>query len=143
MSLAAKLAAGALVLLAIAAGTFYVRELLTELAERTHELDDANKGIESRDATIKRLRDDAEDKAKQQRQLDQTRASVAAQLTDVLQENRRLRDENASVREWSDTALPFDVARLHNTPAATGAADYRAGMPVSEPLYVPGDGAPQ
>jgi LysB family phage lysis regulatory protein len=141
MSVAAKIAAGLLVLLAAAAGTLYVRMLRADLADSTHRLETALQGIAQRDDTIRRLADDAADKARQQEQLDRSRASIAAQLTDTLHENRRLRDENAEIRAWADTPLPADVARLHDRPAQTGADGHAATMPDGAALYVPGDGA--
>ncbi|WP_043201713.1 Rz-like lysis system protein LysB [Paraburkholderia acidipaludis] len=141
MSLTAKILAGLLVLVAIDLGVVYVRALHTELDERTQQLDDARQGIVDRDDTINRLQADAADKAKQQQQLDRARSAIAAQLDTALQENRRLRDENAEVRAWADTPLPFDVARLHNTPAQTGAGDYAAAVSDRAALRAPSDGA--
>jgi LysB family phage lysis regulatory protein len=139
MSLAAKILAGLLVLVAIDLGVVYVRALHSELDERTQQLDDARQGIADRDDTINRLQDDAADKAKQQQQLDRARSAITSQLDAALQENRRLRDENAEIRAWADTPLPFDVARLHNTAAQTGADDYAAAVSDRVALHAPGD----
>ncbi|MEX4004910.1 Rz-like lysis system protein LysB [Paraburkholderia sp. EG285A] len=140
MSLAAKLAAVLVALLAVAAAAFYVRELHAELAESALQLANANQGIADRDGTIKRMKDDADEKAKQQKQLDGTRAAIASQLETVQQENRRLKSENAEIRAWADTPLPFDIARLHDTPAQTGADDYAAAVSDRAALHAPGDG---
>ncbi|PYE27973.1 LysB family phage lysis regulatory protein [Paraburkholderia silvatlantica] len=140
MSIAARIGAALVALLAVAAAVFYVRELRAELAESALQLAGANRGIVDRDDTIKRLQDDAAEKARQQKQLDSTRAAIASQLETVLTENRRLKDENAEIRAWADTPLPFDIARLHNTPAQTGADDYAAAVSDRAALHAPGDG---
>ncbi|MEM5403901.1 Rz-like lysis system protein LysB [Paraburkholderia unamae] len=127
-------------LLTAAAGVFYVRELRAELAESAQQLASANQGIADRDGTIKRMKDDANEKAMQQKQLDGTRAAIAFQLETVQQENRRLKSENAEIRAWADTPLPFDIARLHDTPAQTGADDYAAAVSDRTALHAPGDG---
>jgi LysB family phage lysis regulatory protein len=141
MSLTAKILTGLLVLIAIGLGVVYVSALHTELEERTQQLDDARQGIADRDDTIKRLQDDAADKAKQQQRLDRARSAIASQLDAALQENRRLRDENAEVRAWADTPLPFDVGRLHNTAAQTGVGDYASAMSDRAALHAASDGA--
>lgn len=140
MSIGAKIGAALVALLAVAAVVFYVRELRAELAESALQLAGANQGIVDRDDTIKRLQDDAAEKARQQKQLDSTRAAIASQLETALQQNRRLKDENAEIRAWADTPLPFDIARLHNTAAQTGVDDYAAAVSDRAALHVPGDG---
>lgn len=141
MSLTVKIGASALALLALAAAVCYVRELRAELAASAQQLDVARQGITDRDDTIKRLQHDAADKAQQQQKLDRARASIASQLDTALQENRRLKDENAEIRAWADTPLPFDIARLHDTTAQTGADDHAAAVSDRAALLVPGDGA--
>ncbi|WP_343675138.1 Rz-like lysis system protein LysB [Paraburkholderia heleia] len=140
MSIAARIGAALVALLAVAAAVFYVRELRAELAESALQLAGANQGIVDRDDTIKRLQDDAAEKARQQKQLDSTRAAIASRLETALTENRRLKDENAEIRAWADTPLPFDIARLHDTPAQTGADDYAAAVSDRTALHAPGDG---
>ncbi|CAI0933294.1 phage lysis regulatory protein, LysB family [Serratia plymuthica] len=40
------------------------------------------------------------------------------------QKIQRLLNENQTLRDWFNTALPADVARLHQRPGFIGAADY-------------------
>lgn len=40
------------------------------------------------------------------------------------QKIQRLLNENQVLRDWFDTPLPADIARLHQRPGFTGAADY-------------------
>lgn len=141
MSIGAKLIAGLLALVALDLGVVYVRALHTILDERTQQLANARQDIADRDYTIERLKNDAADKASQQEKLDRTRTVIASQLDAALQENRRLKDENAEIRAWADTPLPFDIARLHNTAAQTGADDYAATVSDGAALHAPGDGA--
>ncbi|WP_080419641.1 Rz-like lysis system protein LysB [Burkholderia ubonensis] len=132
---AAKLAAGLLVLAACAAGALYVRELHADLAAARQQLGDARQGLADRDGTIRRLRQDAADRASQQARLDRTQNAIASKLDAVRLENRRLIDENAALRAWADTRLPDDVVRLQATPALTGADDYVGSLPDGEPVH--------
>ncbi|RKF33391.1 Rz-like lysis system protein LysB [Paraburkholderia fungorum] len=139
-ALAAKCIAGVVVLLALVVGVLYVRELRAELADTAHQLETSQQDVTDRDGTIRRLQQDAADKARQQAQLDRTQGAIATTLSATQQENRRLLDENAALRAWSDTRLPDDVIRMHTSPALTGADDYIAGMPDGDALHIPGDG---
>lgn len=140
-AIAAKLIGGALVLLAIAAGVQYVRELRAELAERTQQLDAARQGIADRDKTIDRLKKDADDKEKQQKQLDTSTGKVAATLAANQQEHRRVINETPDARAWADTLLPDGIVRLQSSPDLTGADDYSARMPAGDTLHAASDGA--
>lgn len=140
-AIAAKLIGGALVLLAIAAGVLYVRELRAELAERTQQLDAARQGIADRDKAIDRLKKDADDKAQQQTQLDTSTTKVAATLAANQQEHRRIINETPDARAWADTALPDGIVRLQSSPDLTGADDYSARMPAGDALHAASDGA--
>lgn len=59
------------------------------------------------------------------------------------QKIQRLLNENQQLRDWFNTALPADVARLHQRPGFTGAADYLRWLSESEsvphPSQPPGD----
>lgn len=55
----------------------------------------------------------------------------------------RLSHENQSVRDWRDTPLPADLARMLQRPALRGSADYRnAPLPYGDPLPPAGSPAP-
>lgn len=141
-AIAKTIGASALTLLALTSCVLYLRAMRAELIDMRHQLADATRSIAARDGMIKRLRDDAQDKAKQQAQLDRANGAIAATLTRVRQENRRLNDENALLRAWADSPLPADVIRMSASPALTGADDYRAAMSAGRALSPPGDGAP-
>ncbi|WP_102817429.1 Rz-like lysis system protein LysB [Burkholderia ubonensis] len=136
--LAAKLAAGLLVLAACVAGALYVRELHADLATARLQLADVRQGLADRDGAIRRLQQDAADRARQQARLDRTQNAIASKLDAVRLENRRLIDENAALRAWADTRLPDDVVRLQATPALTGADDYVGPLPDGEPVHAAG-----
>jgi LysB family phage lysis regulatory protein len=138
-AIAAKLVAGAVALLAIAAGVLYVRELRAELASMQLEASQAKGDLADRDETIRRLQDDAADKAKQQRKLDADRNGIDAKLAGIQGDIRKLTDENAEFRAWASGALPADVIRMHTSPAFTGATDYLARVPGSDTLHPAGD----
>ncbi|MGB8667748.1 MAG: Rz-like lysis system protein LysB [Serratia inhibens] len=50
------------------------------------------------------------------------------------QKIQRLLNENQQLRDWFNTALPADVARLHQRPGFTGAADYLRWLSDGEPM---------
>lgn len=50
------------------------------------------------------------------------------------QKIQRLLNENQILRDWFNTPLPADVARLHQRPAFTGTADYLRWLSDSEPV---------
>jgi len=54
------------------------------------------------------------------------------------QKIQRLLNENQTLRDWFNTALPADVARLHQRPGFTGAADYLRWLSESESVPNPG-----
>jgi LysB family phage lysis regulatory protein len=141
-AIAKTLAASAITLLALSSSVLYVRTLRAELIDTRRDLADATRSIAVRDGTIEHLRQDAQNKAKQQAQLDIANGAIAATLASVRQKNRRLIDENALLRAWADGPLPADVIRMSASPALTGADDYRAAMPSAGPVYAAGDGAP-
>ncbi|MGQ8841078.1 Rz-like lysis system protein LysB [Serratia sp. TSA_7] len=50
------------------------------------------------------------------------------------QKIQRLLNENQTLRDWFNTALPADVARLHQRPGFIGAADYLRWLSDGEPM---------
>ena len=79
-----------------------------------------------------------------------TQAEAAAQLQSQLGELsmtaatradtiKRLKRENAELKEWADRPLPDPVVRLLQRPALTGAADYQAHL--SSPGALPTAGS--
>jgi LysB family phage lysis regulatory protein len=140
-AIAAKLVAGVVALLVIVAGVLYVRELRAELAGAQDSAKRAKDDLAARDETIRRLQDNAVDKANQQRKLDADRTSIDAKLAGIRDEIRRYNNESAEFRAWAAGALPADVIRMHTSPALTGAADYLARVPGGDALHTAGDGA--
>ncbi|HFI5325136.1 TPA: Rz-like lysis system protein LysB [Serratia liquefaciens] len=54
------------------------------------------------------------------------------------QKIQRLLNENQTLRDWFNTPLPADVARLHQRPGFTDAADYLRWLSDGEPVPDPG-----
>lgn len=133
--LVVRVVAGAIALLMLGAAVLYVRELRAELADTAHQLDTAKQGNVDRDETIRLMKKDADAKARQQAQLDKSTSDVSAKLAAAKQQIRNLLNENPIVRAWADTALPADIVRLSASPAYTGATDYIAAMPASDPMH--------
>ncbi|WP_413514424.1 Rz-like lysis system protein LysB [Serratia proteamaculans] len=50
------------------------------------------------------------------------------------QKIQRLLNENQNLRDWFNTSLPADVARLHQRPGFTGAANYLRWLSGGEPV---------
>ena len=140
-AIAAKLVACVVALLVIVAGVMYVRELRAELAGAQDTAKRAKEDLAARDETIRRLQDNAADKANQQRKLDADRTSIDAKLAGIRDEIRRYNNESAEFRAWAAGALPADVVRMHTSPALIGAADYLARVPGGDALHAAGDGA--
>ncbi|WP_321815683.1 MULTISPECIES: Rz-like lysis system protein LysB [unclassified Paraburkholderia] len=139
--LLAKLIACAVAGAVLVGGVVYVRALRADLADTTHQLDDARTAIAGRDKTIDGLRKNASEKAGQQKQLDTSTGTVATKLAAARQEIRKVINENPIVRTWADTPLPDDVVRLSRSAAATGADAYRAGVSDDIALHTARDGA--
>ena len=109
--------AGALVVLALVAGWFYVKALRADLATAQLDAHDAQETVGRRDALIVDLQ-------KQQRanapQLAQLEEGIAADLAARQSELETLKRESETVRAWAAGALPDDVVRLYASPALTG-----------------------
>ena len=58
---------------------------------------------------------------------------TAANRADTI---KRLKRENAELKEWADRPLPDPVVRLLKRPTITGAADYQAHLSGADPLQV-------
>ncbi|WP_459177408.1 Rz-like lysis system protein LysB [Ewingella americana] len=81
-------------------------------------------GIESRDAAINRLNDEAVTRERQEQAL-RTQLSQAGQLARVREVHiQRLLNENQEMRDWYAAPLPDGIGRMHQRPAFTSAADY-------------------
>ncbi|MBU9818517.1 LysB family phage lysis regulatory protein [Rahnella sp. BCC 1045] len=81
-------------------------------------------GIESRDAAINRLSDDALRRERQEQTL-RAQLSQAGQLArDREIHLQRLLNENQEMRDWYSARLPDGISRLHQRPAFASAADY-------------------
>lgn len=139
-AIAAKCFAGVVALLVIVAGLLYVRELRAELAGALDTVKRTKDDLATRDETIRHLRSDAADKAKQQLKLDADRNSIDTKLAGIRDEIRRYNNESADFRAWAAGALPADVIRMHTSPALVGAADYLARVPGGDTLHAAGDG---
>jgi LysB family phage lysis regulatory protein len=65
-----------------------------------------------------------------QRQLGDLTITAATRADTI----KRLKRENAELKEWADRPLPDPVIRLLQRPAITGAADYQAHLSGPDPL---------
>lgn len=140
--LAAKLAAIACVLLAIAASWFYVKSILAERDDAQDKARTAQETVGRRNATITDLQKKEREHANALAQLEAKRQDIAAQLEQSARDFESLKDEKPDVRAWADTPLPADIVRLYNRPAITGAGDESgAAMRARDPLHAASDGA--
>lgn len=65
-----------------------------------------------------------------QRQLGDLTITAATRADTI----KRLKRENAELKEWADRPLPDPVIRLLQRPAITGAADYQAHLSGADPM---------
>ncbi len=69
-----------------------------------------------------------------QRQLGDLTITAATRADTI----KRLKRENAELKEWADRPLPDPVIRLLQRPTITGAADYQAHLSGGDPLPTAG-----
>ncbi|MFM4795912.1 Rz-like lysis system protein LysB [Aeromonas caviae] len=69
-----------------------------------------------------------------QRQLGDLTITAATRADTI----KRLKRENAELKEWADRPLPDPVVRLLQRPTLTGAADYQAHLSGGDPLQTAG-----
>lgn len=139
-AIAARLGSIALVVLALAAGGFYVKALRAELAEAQDAARTAQETVGRRDATIAELQRKARDDARDIAQLEAKRQGIAAELSQYETDFEALKHENDTLRAWADGALPDDVVRLYKRPAITGADEFLSAMRARRALHAAGDG---
>ncbi|HDR8929210.1 TPA: hypothetical protein QDA78_005674 [Burkholderia vietnamiensis] len=137
--IALRLAATALVVLALVAGWFYVKSLRAELTAAQGDAREAHETVGQRDATIADLQTKAREHAKALVQLEAKRDGIAARLAQTETDFEALKNENEALRAWADSRLPDDVVRLYERPALTGADAYLA-MRARRALHAAGDG---
>ena len=137
--IALRAAAIALVVLAIAAGWFYVKALRAELVDAQNTARTAQETVGRRDAAIADMQNKEREHAKALAQLDAKRAGIAASLAQSETDFEALKHENEALRAWADGALPDDVVRLYDRPAITGADAYLA-MRARRALHAAGNG---
>jgi len=103
------------------------------LGQAQAEIASLRKEISQHGAVINRIQADAQCRITERLALSETRNAVVKHRETVHQQRRRL-NEDAIVRTWGDTPLPTDIARLHNSPALTGANAYLDHLPGSQPV---------
>lgn len=138
-AIALRVLAVALVVLAIAAGWFYVKALRAELADAQNTARTAQETVGRRDATIADMQKIEREHATALAQLEAKRERIAASLAQTETDFKALKHENEALRAWADSPLPDDVVRLYSRPAITGADDWLA-MRAGHALHAAGDG---
>lgn len=71
----------------------------------------------------------------QTQELLQAQQRVQSSLATRQTEIRRLQTDVNEIRTWADQPLPVDIQRVLQHPAANGAGDYGAAVPVGDPLH--------
>ncbi|EKN4058355.1 Rz-like lysis system protein LysB [Yersinia enterocolitica] len=90
--------------------------------------------IESRDSSLIQLQEQAQRQAKSERILRQSLSDANHLSQSREQKIQRLLNENKALRNWSVTALPADVIRLHQRPSFANPNDYLRWLSDSEQL---------
>jgi LysB family phage lysis regulatory protein len=138
-AIALRVLAVALVVLAIAAGWFYVKALRAELVDAQNTARTAQETVGRRDATITDMQKKEREHTTALAQLEAKRERIAASLAQNETDFEALKHENEALRVWADSPLPDDVVRLYSRPAITGADDWLA-MRAGHALHAAGDG---
>jgi LysB family phage lysis regulatory protein len=138
-AIALRVLAVALVVLAIAAGWFYVKALRAELVDAQNTARSAQETVGRRDATIADMQKKEREHTTALAQLEAKRERIAASLAQTETDFEALKHENEALRAWADSPLPDDVVRLYSRPAITGADDWLA-MRAGHALHAAGDG---
>ena len=138
-AIALRVLAVALVVLAIAAGWFYVKALRAELVDAQNAARTAQETVGRRDATIADVQNKEREHTTALAQLEAKRDRIAASLAQTETDFEALKHENEALRAWADSPLPDDVVRLYSRPAIAGADDWLA-MRAGHALHAAGDG---
>ena len=138
-AIALRVLAVALVVLAIAAGWFYVKALRAELVDAQNTARTAQETVDRLDATIADMQNKEREHTTALAQLEAKRERIAASLAQTETDFEALKHENEALRAWADSSLPDDVVRLYSRPAITGADDWLA-MRADHALHAAGDG---
>lgn len=109
-----------------------------QLGSQAEDLTQARADLAGRDALLGHYRQQSQRNAA----LATSQAAELANLTTALQARslrlKQLERDNDTLRDWAATALPEPVIRLHQHPAITGAAAYRAWLSASGAVPVAG-----
>jgi LysB family phage lysis regulatory protein len=105
------------------------------------EISGAKQAIKDRDDIISTLKAAAVANKKSLAKLEADRQGIASTLSERENLIESLQHENATIRNWADTALPDAIASLRERPAITGAGGYRQRLPASDALQPAGGGA--
>ena len=101
----------------------------------------AEQAIVERDAAMKMLKEAAAKNRQSLGKLQADRESIAATLTKRERTIESLQYENATIRNWAESALPDAIAGLREHAAITGADAYRQRLPAGDALQPAGDSA--
>ncbi len=111
-------------LLALFALGVYSHHLRGQLATVNRTVATLSAGIESRDAAIARLQTESAEREKSELALRVSLGYASSAARNREAKMQRLITENATLKDWFNTALPNDVIRLQQRPAFTNANDY-------------------
>lgn len=114
----------AVALLALALTNWRWSVASDELARAQRVIGTLSAGIESRDKAISRLNSENLQGRKREAELRLMQGKASADALTREAQIQRQTDANPILRDWSVTALPDDVIRLHTRPAFTSARDY-------------------
>lgn len=138
--LALRIAAIALVVLALVAGWFYLQSLRAELQTAQDTARDAQEAVGRRDATIADMQTKEREHATQLATLQKKRDAITAQLDQAQRDFEALKNANPDVRAWADSPLPDDLVRMYDRASRTGADDdANAAVRTGQPVHDAGD----
>ncbi|VWC91326.1 Protein lysB [Burkholderia lata] len=133
--LVVRLLAVAVAALAAWSAVRYVKDLRGDLRAAQDDASKARETVTARDNTIAALLATAQENAKLQQRLGVTQSKIDNAQKRIEDATRRIINETPESRAWADTVLPAGIARLHASPAITGACDYVQHVPDGDTLH--------
>lgn len=104
------------------------------ITAQSQTIDNMSQQLSAKNAALITLGILADDNNRAQAKLRQQMADTGALLSTRENMIARLYRENAALKKWAGDRLPDDVIRLHQRPAITGGAAYRAWLSETERL---------
>lgn len=115
------------------------QQKLEQAQQHTGQLQQA---LEQSAGTVSSLQQAARQNQQAQAELRKQLQLANASSRQYQQQLQVLKRENEQIKKWAETLLPAAISQLHQRPAITGAAEYRAWLSTRDPLPTAAEPAP-